>query len=410
MEHTVTVRDLWFKTNRKTGQRARSSRYGVGKRWQVNYTDLEGKRTSEVFDTREEAELFDASVKVKKSDGTLISADKKDVRLEDIWQAWCDALGDVSDSYRGDCESIWRVHIHPTWGRRRIAEIQDHQVTAWVAGLTTTKGVKPGAAPRELGSSQRRKIANMMKSLLQRAVILKIIPANPLEHTQAPRQKKAERRYLTIEEVDALLAAAQTDAVKLMVEVLLKTGLRPGEAKGLKVRDLDRARRRLTIRRDVDDLGRVDETKTRQHRDVPISQLTLLLLERAADGRDSDAWLLPDERGHVWTTARWRPIWENLLVDAGVDRTLKTYELRHTAVSMAIAAGADVYVVQRMVGHTSAATTLNYYGHLWDQGLDQAAEAIERHLEAERARVDAEQARRAEREKAAGVRHLRVVE
>ena len=106
---------------------------------------------------------------------------------------------------------------------------------------------------------------------------------------------------------------------------------------------------------------------------------------------------------------RWRVIWENLLIDAGVDTTLKTYELRHTAVSMAIAAGADVYVVQRMCGHASASTMLKHYGHLWDEGLDEAAEAIERHLEAERKRVESAQARRAQREKDKKVRHLHVV-
>ena len=46
-----------------------------------------------------------------------------------------------------------------------------------------------------------------------------------------------------------------------------------------------------------------------------------------------------------------------------------------------VSAGADVYVVQRMCGHASASTTLKHYGHLWDEGLDEAAEAIERHLE-----------------------------
>lgn len=214
---------------------------------------------------------------------------------------------------------------------------------------------------------------------------------------------------MKIQEVDALLFAAKHPAVKMMLEVLLKTGLRPGEAKGLKVRDLDVDRRRLTIRRDVDDLGRVDETKTRQHRDVPVSRLMLLALEEAAEGRDPDSWLLPDEYGHLWTTARWRVVWENLLVGAGVDTTLKTYELRHTAVSMAIAAGADVYIVQRMCGHASASTTLKHYGHLWDEGLDEAAEAIERHLESERKRVESAQARRAQREKGKRVRHLHVV-
>lgn len=244
--------------------------------------------------------------------------------------------------------------------------------------------------------------------MLDLAVTLKVIPRNPLI-ASAPRQTPAERRYLTIEEVDALLNAAPHPQAKLMLEVLLRTGLRIGEAKGLKVRDLDPARKRMMIRRDVDDLGRPDETKSRHHREVPKSQLMTILLEEAAAGKDADAWLLPDELNHVWTTARWRVVWGNLLVTTGIDSTLKTHELRHTAVSMAIAGGADVYVVMRMCGHASAATTLKYYGHLWDHGLDQAAEAIEQHLERERERVAAEQARRARADEEAGVRHLRLV-
>lgn len=413
----MAVRDLWFKTvtvtDPETGEtrkvKVKTSRYGIGGRWQVSYVDLEGKRTSAVFHTYDEAELFDANVKVKKSDGSLIAADKKDVRLEEIWPAWLDSKANVSEKSRKDYLSYWNTHIGPTWGRRRVCEIQEHQVVAWVAGLTTRKGVAAGGEPRPLGGSAKKKIAGMLKSLLARAVKMKIIPSNPLDGSPSPAIPPAERRYLRIEEVDALLAAAKQPAVKLMLEVLLKTGLRPGEAKGLKVRDLDAERRRLLIRRDVDDLGHVDETKTRQHRDVPVSRLMLLTLQEAADGRDPDAWLLPDEYGHVWTTARWRVVWENLLVDAGVDTTLKTYELRHTAVSMAIAAGADVYIVQRMCGHASASTTLKHYGHLWDEGLDEAAEAIERHLASERKRVEAAQARRAQREKDAGVRHLRLV-
>ncbi|WP_232009566.1 tyrosine-type recombinase/integrase [Corynebacterium kutscheri] len=43
---------------------------------------------------------------------------------------------------------------------------------------------------------------------------------------------------------------------------------------------------------------------------------------------------------------------------------LTTYELRHAAASLAIAAGADVKTVQLMLGHTSAAMTLDAYAHL----------------------------------------------
>ena len=413
----MTPRDLWYKrvsvTDEKSGKKKTkkvpTKRHGVGKRWIVQYLDLEGNRTSETFSSYEEAEIFDAKVRVGKSDGTLISADKKEVTLGELWEPWLDSKANISEKSRKDYISYWHTHLEPAWGKKKVCDIQEHQIVAWIAALTSTKGIKEGQDPTPLGGSAKRKIAGMFKSMLARAVKMKIIHANPLDGSPSPAIPKAERRYLKIQEVDALLFAAKHPAVKMMLEVLLKTGLRPGEAKGLKVRDLDVDRRRLTIRRDVDDLGRVDETKTRQHRDVPVSRLMLLALEEAAEGRDPDSWLLPDEYGHVWTTARWRVVWENLLVDAGIDTTLKTYELRHTAVSMAIAAGADVYIVQRMCGHASASTTLKHYGHLWDEGLDEAAEAIERHLESERKRVESAQARRAQREKDKKVRHLHVV-
>lgn len=414
----MTVRDQWHKfvtetdptTGTKTKRKVRSARYGVGSRWLVQYTDLEGGRAARSFATREEADHFDSSVKVNRSEGTLIAASKRDVRLGDLWQPWLDTKAHVADKTRKDYVSYWNVHVKPVWAKKRVSEIQEHQMVAWIAGLNSMKGVPAGGEPRPLSGSAKKKIADMVSSMLTRAVKMKIIPANPLDGSSKPRVGKSERRYLNIEEVDGLLFAAKKPAVKLMLDVLLKTGLRVGEAKGLKVKDLDPERRRLYIRRDVDDLGKIDETKTRQHRDVPLSQMMVLLLEEEAEGRDPESFLLPDEYGKVWTTARWRVIWENLLADAGIESTLTTHELRHTAVSMAIAGGADVYVVQRMCGHASATTTLNSYGHLWDHGLDEAAEAIERHLQAERKRVESLQARRAQREKESGIRHLRIVQ
>ena len=132
------------------------------------------------------------------------------------------------------------------------------------------------------------------------------------------------------------------------------------------VRDLDVERGRLAIRRDVDDLGHIEEVKTYKHRDVPIGGEILQLLASAADGRDDDAWLVPDEHGNVWTTARWRKVWSTILIRTGIT-DFDTYELRHTAASLAIAAGADVKTVQVMLGHSSATTTLDVYRHLWEE-------------------------------------------
>lgn len=74
-----------------------------------------------------------------------------------------------------------------------------------------------------------------------------------------------------------------------------------------------------------------------------------------------------------------------------------TYELRHTAASLAIAAGADVKTVQLMLGHASAAMTLDVYAHLWETGLDHVPSAVEEHMRRERKRVAAREARRSQR-------------
>ncbi|CAB1027997.1 tyrosine recombinase XerC [Corynebacterium diphtheriae] len=247
-----------------------------------------------------------------------------------------------------------------------------------------------------IGSGSQRKIGIVIKALLDQAEELDIIKKNKIRCTDIPRQGKAERRYLTIREIDRLLAAATPmTEVALMRNVLLFTGLRPREAKGLKVKDLDPMRGRLSIRRDVDDLGNPDETKTRNHRGVPIGGDLLFDLEDQTEGKQPHDWLLTDETGHVWTSTKWRRQWASIYTHAHISG-LTTYELRHTAASLAIAAGADVKTVQLMLGHASAATTLDTYAHLWETGLDSVPGAMSAHLQRERERLALRERRRVE--------------
>lgn len=58
-------------------------------------------------------------------------------------------------------------------------------------------------------------------------------------------------------------------------------------------------------------------------------------------------------------------------------RPAPTHELRHTAASLAIASGADVKVVQPMLGHKTATMTLDLYGHLFPAGLDELADRFD---------------------------------
>ena len=69
---------------------------------------------------------------------------------------------------------------------------------------------------------------------------------------------------------------------------------------------------------------------------------------------------------------------------SGVPR-LTPHDLRHTAASLAVAAGANVKVLQRMLGHASAAMTLDVYAHLFDDDLDAIGTALDRAASAESA-------------------------
>ncbi|AKN76028.1 Phage integrase [Corynebacterium ulcerans FRC58] len=303
------IRDLWMKKNPDQTSRikkVRSARWGKGKRWQAVWVE-NGNEITKTFHTHDEAELYAARAEVGQADGTWITKDKADVTLSDLWEPWLASKGNISDKSRRDYLSYWSVHIRPQWGQTPCAHIQRSVINAWIPTLSTMKG-----------ESAMRKVGFIIHGILDLAVELGVIHQNPIRTGDLPKQKKSERRYLKITEVDELIRQAPPEQSKLLLRVLIMTGLRPGEAKGLKVKDLDPIRGRLMIRRDVDDLGHEDSTKTRNHRDVPIGGEILVLLDRNAQGKDPDAWLIPDERGRVWTTARWRVVWKTCASGLGL--------------------------------------------------------------------------------------------
>ena len=125
------------------------------------------------------------------------------------------------------------------------------------------------------------------------------------------------------------------------------------------------------------------QRENRSHRDVPVGGELLWDLEDAAENKQPEDWLLPDEHGNVWTDVRWRRVWAHMCETAGI-HDVTTYSPQHTTASMAIAAGANVKTIQRMLGHGSTALTLDVHGHLWDEELNTIPVALDAHMAAER--------------------------
>ncbi|PBI87606.1 Tyrosine recombinase XerD [Rhodococcus erythropolis] len=210
---------------------------------------------------------------------------------------------------------------------------------------------------------------------------MRLLAVNPVVGVSLPRKQETERRYLDHTQVDALATASGDLAV--MVYVLAYCGLRFGEVVALQVRDVGLGNARLTIRRSVryvTGTGFVEGmTKGHESREVPVPAFLVEMLREHVKGRKAAALVCPPvpaerrdrskSRSQWMTPGEFRWAFDPAAVTAGVDG-LVPHELRHTAASLAIQSGANIKVVQKMLGHKTATLTLDRYGQIFDDELD----------------------------------------
>jgi integrase len=164
-----------------------------------------------------------------------------------------------------------------------------------------------------------------------------------------------------------------------LIQVLAYCGLRWGEAAALRVENVDLMRRRIQVVESVTEIGgrlELGTRKSHQARSVPIPSFLADELMLQTAGRRPETLVFSSPQDTVIRLSNWRKrCFDKAAAKAGLAR-LTPHELRHTAASLAISSGANVKTVQRMLGHASAAMTLNRYGHLMDDDLDVVAEKL----------------------------------
>ena len=161
---------------------------------------------------------------------------------------------------------------------------------------------------------------------------------------------------------------------------------------GLRVKRLDFQRRRAVIAETVVRVSGRPEwgpTKGHERREVALPRFLIAPLAELVEAEQPDDLVFPDASGQPLRSQTFQ---RSVLTPASVElklcdftdreeqrpvKVLHPHELRHTAASLAIAAGADITVVQSMLGHKSATMTLDQYGHLFGDRLDTVADAVE---------------------------------
>jgi integrase len=161
---------------------------------------------------------------------------------------------------------------------------------------------------------------------------------------------------------------------------LAYTGIRWGEAMGLRVRDVQFLRRRLSIHDNAVQIGArhvVGPTKGGDARSVPIPAFVLDELSVQRAGKASGDLVFAGTDGGYLPRPKSSNGWFTRAVrEAGV-QAITPHDLRHTCASISISLGVNVLALSRMLGHKSAKITLDTYAELFDTDLDAVASVLD---------------------------------
>jgi integrase len=291
--------------------------------------------------------------------------------LSDVANEWINAQVQLKSSTRSGYRFSLDRHVLPRWGSSRVVDVEHGEIQTWVGGLS-----------QDLAPSTVRQIYLVLAGVLKYAVRDGRIPRSPAENIHLPRVVKKKRGYLSHEQVAAL--AAECGQSSTVILTLAYTGLRWGEMAALTPEELDISRGRIEVASSLSEVrGELvwSTPKTHGRRSVPIPAFLGVRLGEVAAERGKGELLFRGAGGAPLRSGNFR----NRVFDAAVTQCRESdatfpkvtvHDLRHTAASLAISAGANVKAVQRMLGHASAAMTLDVYADLFEDDLDAVATAL----------------------------------
>lgn len=222
-----------------------------------------------------------------------------------------------------------------------------------------------------IGARSQSRILFGVRSFYKYLVIDGYLEINPTELLESPQRPMHLPEYLTTEEVDRLedgidLSTNEGQRNRAIIEVLFSCGLRVSELTNLKLSDLNLKERFLRV------LG-----KGNKERLVPMSERAINELNLWFEERDKmkikpgeEDYVFLNRRGHHLTRTMILIMVKRQAVEAGITKTISPHTLRHSFATAMLRGGADLRVIQVLLGHAAIGTT-EIYTHLDDESLRQ---------------------------------------
>lgn len=305
----------------------------------------------------------------------------KKISLQDYLYNWLKTFkrGTIKDSSYDTLEKTIRNQIVPHIGLIHLQQVTPADIQGLLINL------------KEKGYSYStvKKAHDCLNDMFEHATIANDVAKNPMTLVNmlaASEFEKKEIRYFTEAECALLIeeSSRQYSTGKPVYQyadayiLMLHTGIRLGEAIGLKKTDWNKEENTLHIQRNIQSISKRDAdgnrvkgkqlvtntTKTYSgDRILPLNKAATEALDRLCKQHPDSEYIVCSSKGGVIPPERLERTFYRILKNVGISQA-GTHSLRHTFASMLFAKGTDVKTVSELLGHASIQITLNTYIHL----------------------------------------------
>jgi integrase len=257
----------------------------------------------------------------------------------------------------------------PAAGTVRLSKVTPAVAEAWLEKVAATP--KKNGDP--LSPSTVRKVYNAAVKALDTAVRDKAIPSNPLRAVDRPKVARVPVPVATADHTDAAIEATKDMRIGPLVVLVAYTGMRVGEALGLRWADLDLDAGTATIWRSGHATA---ATKTERVRTITLLPEAVAALKRVRARQRSERLAMgagwQDRHGLVFTTGTGTPIdphnarrdLQSALQRAGLETGRPWHAFRHGLATRLLGKGVPMPLVSAILGHSGIQITVDTYGHL----------------------------------------------
>lgn len=311
----------------------------------------------------------------------------------DIWQK--EYMGGVKNRTADRYESAIRIHIKPALGAVKLEKLTAPMIQSMYNQKHRERQADPkgkkGLSPKSI-----KNVHGVLHESLQRAVKLGYIRVNPCDGCELPRIDKHEIQPLTDAETGAFLQAISGHKYERLFTVMVFSGMRQGEALGLRWSRVDL--KAGTIRIDCQlqkerikgggGKYRIVETKTSNIRTVTLAPFVVSVLKAqkkeqaqrrllfGSDWNNTLDLVFTHEDGRHLTADTTYGCFKVIAKKIGVEAA-RLHDLRHTFATLSLQNGDDLKTVAESLGHSNIATTANIYAHVTEKMRKDSADRME---------------------------------